>query len=831
MAAKKKTPKSPKGAIALVPESKPRPSTPQKSPQKSRTKPKPQPRRPPPAPRRKSGKNLFFSTLLTSCLIYSLYQYIWTCPKDGSDTRLICDIGDHTLDIIEPPLYDAYDNYIEPYYAEYLSPYVGKATPHITLAYNRYVYPSYTYAVTQFEQHGRPQLVKVQKAAQAQYTRSIAPHVKVLEAKGWKLYDAYLADWVATGREAYGAYAPVAQKYAKQGYDFALEQAHPYYIAALPYLKTVWTQGIETAGWVGVEGKGWVARRWGMHVEPQLWRIQERLGLRGFAKNATPVKESEPTPRHHSNPNASSSDIRPDSNIETEDRRPPAEAPNGQDGEEPVAKSSAEQIQAAREKVEGDLAAWATKFEEAATTASNTVTRELNILCEKVMKEQTPISTDLLKTLDDGVAREFFNFEDGVLKLLDSPAEHKYVMVGYEGLVGRTNSDLKRRYAQIAEHTETFLMDTYQNTAKIVDAALADMDQVHDLGMQELGMKWAWMDGITYKDWARYHDLKKDFPALKTKVIRSGQGHKGLREVTDYAKSINDAATEVFNVAKAEIAKLEKQARKRLEDAGVEKEKKATSAGANADAAKNENDGKEVPQSDGKEVPEPRGRKEDPSEPAKDESNLPPDQGQKQSEQQEAPEAPLEQQAEKLPEPESQLEPESETEVEAEGSNPEAEAPQRESGIESEAGHPEPEAQQPESEPEPEARQPEPEAQAAPAEPAAQVEAEPAEPEAQRPEPEEAQPEPPAAEEEPVPEPQTEKEPVLQTEQPEPQAEPPAAAAAQPEPDSEPESKSKPDSQETEAAASSGAAASEPAEESPVVAAQHQEPKIQKDEL
>ncbi|KAK6341115.1 hypothetical protein TWF696_008204 [Orbilia brochopaga] len=602
MAAKKKTPKSPKGAIALVPESKPRPSTPQKSPQKSRTKPKPQPRRPPPAPRRKSGKNLFFSTLLTSCLIYSLYQYIWTCPKDGSDTRLICDIGDHTLDIIEPPLYDAYDNYIEPYYAEYLSPYVGKATPHITLAYNRYVYPSYTYAVTQFEQHGRPQLVKVQKAAQAQYTRSIAPHVKVLEAKGWKLYDAYLADWVATGREAYGAYAPVAQKYAKQGYDFALEQAHPYYIAALPYLKTVWTQGIETAGWVGVEGKGWVARRWGMHVEPQLWRIQERLGLRGFAKNATPVKESEPTPRHHSNPNASSSDIRPDSNIETEDRRPPAEAPNGQDGEEPVAKSSAEQIQAAREKVEGDLAAWATKFEEAATTASNTVTRELNILCEKVMKEQTPISTDLLKTLDDGVAREFFNFEDGVLKLLDSPAEHKYVMVGYEGLVGRTNSDLKRRYAQIAEHTETFLMDTYQNTAKIVDAALADMDQVHDLGMQELGMKWAWMDGITYKDWARYHDLKKDFPALKTKVIRSGQGHKGLREVTDYAKSINDAATEVFNVAKAEIAKLEKQARKRLEDAGVEKEKKATSAGANADAAKNENDGKEVPQSDGKET-------------------------------------------------------------------------------------------------------------------------------------------------------------------------------------------------------------------------------------
>ncbi|KAF3924867.1 hypothetical protein ABW21_db0205154 [Orbilia brochopaga] len=825
MAAKKKSPKAPKGAIALVPDSKSRPSTPQKSPQKSRTKPKPRPRSPP--RRRRSWSGFFFSILLRSCLVYSLYQYIWTCPKDGSDARLVCDIGDHALDIIEPPLYDAYDNYIEPYYTDYLSPYVAKATPYIALAQDRYLYPSYTYAVTQFEQHGRPQLVKIQKAAQTQYTSAIAPHVKVLEDKSWAVYDAYLADWVATGREAYGAYAPIAQTYAKQGYDIVLEQAHPYYIAALPHIQTFWRQGIETAGWVGVEGKGWVARRWGMHVEPQLWRIQERLGLKGFAKNATPVKESAPTPPHHRNPNASSSDNRPNSNIDTEDRPSAADAPDGQDGEKPVVKSSAEQIEAAREEVEADLASWTTKFEEAATKASNTVTRELDILCDKVMKEQNPISTDLLKTLDEGVAREFFNFEDGVLKLLDSPAEHKYIMMGYEGFVGRSTEDMKRRYEQIAEHTETFLMDTYQSTAKIVDAALADMDQVHDLGMQELGMKWAWMDGITYKDWARYHELKKDFPALKTKVIRSGQGHKGLREVTDYAKQINDAATDVYNVAKAELVKLEQQARKRLEDAAAEKEKKkqATGASANPNGAKNENDGKEVPQSAGKEVPEPRGRQEDPSEPAKDESNLPPDQGQKQSEQPEAREAPQEQQQAEIPsEPEHQ--PESEAEAKAEGSSPEAEAQQPEPESEPEARQPEPEAQQ--SEPEPEARKPEPEAQAEPAEPATQIKTEPTEPEAQRSEPEEAQSDTPIAEENAIPEPQAEKEPESQAE---PSA---AAAAAQSEPEPESGSEPQPRSEETEAAASSDTS-SKSAEESSIDDANssnnHQDQKILKDEL
>ncbi|KAJ6263341.1 hypothetical protein Dda_1904 [Drechslerella dactyloides] len=596
----------PKGVVALVPDSKSRQTTPQKSPQKSRTKPKPQPKSrppPPPPPRRRSSSGLFFGVLLRSCIIYSLYQYIWTCPKDGSDARIICDIGDHTLDFIEPPLYDAYDNYIEPYYTEYVSPYVNKATPYIAVAHDRYLYPSYTYAVTQFEQHGRPQLVKARQVAQAQYTRSLAPHVKVLENKGWELYDAHLADFVATGREKYAAYAPVAQQYAMQGYDFALEQVHPYYVTALPYLQTVWKQGIETAGWVGVEGKGWVARRWGMHVEPQLWRIQERLGLKGFAKNATPVKESEPTPPHHSNPNTSSSDIRPDANIESEDHPAAADSPNGQDGEESTGKSSAEQIAAVRDEVEGDLLSWATKFTDAATAASDTVVSKLNVLCDKVMKEQATLSADVLKELNTLVEREFFNFEDGVLKLIDSPAEHKYVMMGFDGLVGRSDGDLKRRINVVTEHTEAFLMDTYQNTAKIVDAALEEMDQVHDLGMQELGMKWAWMDGITYKDWQRYHDLKKEFPALKTKVIRSGQGHKGLREVTDYAKSINDAAKEVLSVAQAEMVKLEKLGRKRVSDAAMERENGASaSASADANTAKNENDGKEVPQSDGKET-------------------------------------------------------------------------------------------------------------------------------------------------------------------------------------------------------------------------------------
>lgn len=214
---------------------------------------------------------------------YAIYQYFWTCNY-GQDSRYICRYGDTALDYVEPYVLDLYDQYIDPHYAEYLESYVEKATPYVIIANEKYVQPARVYAVEQFEKHGRPQLVKAQQQVLAEYSSRLGPHVEKAKAQGLVYYNDYLADAVTTGQELYVAYYPVAEKYAKQGYDFAIEKGHPYYLAALPYIKIAWEKALETAGWVGLEGKGWVVRRWGMHVEPQLWRIQERLGKRFYEK-------------------------------------------------------------------------------------------------------------------------------------------------------------------------------------------------------------------------------------------------------------------------------------------------------------------------------------------------------------------------------------------------------------------------------------------------------------------------------------------------------------------------------------------------------------------
>ncbi|KAK6348423.1 hypothetical protein TWF718_006218 [Orbilia javanica] len=632
----------PKGAVGITPDpdfpefAKVRtPTVPQ---QKTKSSIKagriPSPPRQQPKKKKKEGaktrtwKGWFLSSLFRYSLLYSLYVYIWTCPKDGTDARTICDLGDRTLDIVEPPLYDAIDFYIAPYYDEYLASYVDT---YVVPANEHYIRPARLYAVEQFEKTGRPLLVKAKDAAVA----TLSPYAQ-------RAYDAYLADFVTTGQEVYNAYAPTAEKYGKIAFDYAIEKAYPYYLISLPYLEKAWEQGIETAGWAGIEGKGWISRRWGIHVEPQLWRIQERLGLKGL--RGTRVQDG-PTPPHRGNPNAS--DTAPENVLDESYEDIDAKETSGGNSQETTGepgekkKTSTEQIESARPLVEADLESWGSKFEEAGTKASADVVSQLDELCGKVMKEHGTLSTEIMTDLEARIEKEYRDFEQGLGTLLDSPAETKYVMIGYDGLVGRTVQNLKEKQAQIKGRTQELLMDTYQTTAKIVDAALAEMDSAHDIGMQELGMKWAWMDGVTYKDWAKYHDLKKAFGSLKTKVIRSGQGHKGLREVTDYAKSIDDAAAEVLKVARVEVAKLEKVGRQRVAKAcadrdAAEAEKEATGKSDKQNVGDVERDEKgeivkEVPPSDATQEAKARqsqnaNRKPNPkaSRPQPSKNNLPP---------------------------------------------------------------------------------------------------------------------------------------------------------------------------------------------------------------
>ncbi len=112
---------------------------------------------------------------------------------------------------------------------------------------------------------------------------------------------------------------------------------------------------------------------------------------------------------------------------------------------------------------------------------------------------------------------------------------------------GKWQDELKRLVTEAAQST------------------LAVIDNIRDLGLQEIGMKWAWMEGITYKDWARYHTLKDTFDGWRQEVLDVALRHDGVRQATAVADEVEGRAMDVAEGAAKELARLRSVGRWKLE--------------------------------------------------------------------------------------------------------------------------------------------------------------------------------------------------------------------------------------------------------------------------
>lgn len=186
---------------------------------------------------------------------------------------MVCQGGDAVKNYLQP--------YAQPYYDQYISKHVEQAKPYVNTANEKYITPASNYAVSQFDVYGRPKYDQAKKTALKEYNRVAAPKVVQLTNEGQKYYNTYLVKHVDTAQKVYEQHRPTVINAVGQ----AATKAYPLYIAALPYAETAWERFVQLAGKAGVEGKGWVAQRWGMHVEPQLWRIQEKLGKKSSEIN------------------------------------------------------------------------------------------------------------------------------------------------------------------------------------------------------------------------------------------------------------------------------------------------------------------------------------------------------------------------------------------------------------------------------------------------------------------------------------------------------------------------------------------------------------------
>ncbi|KAG5922886.1 hypothetical protein E4U42_005175 [Claviceps africana] len=477
--------------------------------------------------------------------------------------------------------------HVKPYYAQYAAPYVNIAKPYYDTLNTNILRPTSQYAVVygtplvrkgqnfalvQWKSNGQPQLRRLQTLTKLQYDKSIAPHVTKLGA----IVDPYYKFALKHASQACNNYVlpgyRLVRVYGASGYDVAADFTTT---RALPATYWAWGKAntfFNTSIWPQLRVV------YVKNVEPQLVRIGERLGRYRLGSNATSKAVSAEAPAEVPNPNptapisSSFSKPSPQSPSTTlslpsailEEKGAyftdtagkstggpywnPVQAP-------PAAENESEKRRTAREMVANDLATWQNKFTSQAEEGAGAIEDQVDNIARTLMSNSAQLrGKALVQALEEIISSEVSNLKHGIKSIVEiggSDAGDKAVSA-----IRAAGVAIKKAAQEVRGWREDYDDELQDKVLEAAEVHFQILDETRNLALQNIGMKWAWTDGVTYKDWQKYHELKNTLSDWTEELKQLIVTHPALLEAQELSHRIEtDAMTMAANVAR-ELARL-----------------------------------------------------------------------------------------------------------------------------------------------------------------------------------------------------------------------------------------------------------------------------------
>ena len=118
------------------------------------------------------------------------------------------------------------------------------------------------------------------------------------------------------------------------------------------------------------------------------------------------------------------------------------------------------------------------------------------------------------------------------------------------GLAIRTKAQALRTWKQ------QFIAETRSLVTKASDSTLEVIDSIRDLGLQEIGMRWAWMEGVTYNDWSNFHEVRKTWDEWRDEIEAVAKTHHGFADANLAAEEVESKGLAIAGDAGQELARL-----------------------------------------------------------------------------------------------------------------------------------------------------------------------------------------------------------------------------------------------------------------------------------
>ncbi|KAI1364768.1 hypothetical protein F5Y08DRAFT_202165 [Xylaria arbuscula] len=531
-----------------------------------------------PAKRRRGFFSRSSSTIARLFTWYTIITLLFRCPSslDGYDetSPKICKPYLYTKHAVAP--------HVSPYYDAYAAPYVELARPYYDTLDSKIITPGRTYAVryggprlaqaqaygqAQWKKSVQPQLLKYQALAQTQYDQSISLHVDKATTTLAPYYHIARTNALQTYHEILVPTYTFVYPYASQGYDVASDVTRNTVIPS-----TVWAWNktyafLDSAIWPHVRDI------YVLKVEPQLVRIGERLG-RYNEKKARPVVEENETTAPKSTfvkPTASISTTTslPVEATQTASRTPDPEPFQASEAASETAsipsetpKSKQEIRDLAAKAVAEDLQIWQDKFTKVAEEGAAEIEDSVDeISADMIENHAKTVGRSLVSQLEATVHSELDGLKKAIIRILENGSnDSKATDDKVAAAVRSAGLKIKENAQSIRDWRQNYERQTEIAVTKAAEEHFSIIERTRDLALQKIGMKWAWMDGVTYKDWQKYHQLRARFEEWTDELKRLITTHPGLVEAQTAGTDVEGQGMAIAQEAASELGRLKQVA-------------------------------------------------------------------------------------------------------------------------------------------------------------------------------------------------------------------------------------------------------------------------------
>jgi hypothetical protein len=216
-----------------------------------------------------------------------------------------------------------------------------------------------------------------------------------------------------------------------------------------------------------------------------------------------------------------------------------------------------------RERLNEDLRSWQSKFATAADKgAEDLETRVAEITERQIQNGVHGHGAALIVQLEETAESTVSSFKTFIQKtvkaLPENPTEEDYESA-YEKCVAKTRDlglSVKERAQAVRSWKATYDVETDSLVRAAVSSTVEVLEKIYGLGLQEVGMRWAWLDGVTYQDWQKYHKLRNTLTEWQAEVEAVGTRHEGLKVAHDEATKLEDKAMSTASTMVSELVRL-----------------------------------------------------------------------------------------------------------------------------------------------------------------------------------------------------------------------------------------------------------------------------------